>query len=257
MAHRRGSVRVASPQRTSPVSRAPGGCRGGGSSASVAARGALDLGRALERVACRSSDRGRVARVCRVAAGVAWFRAGTVPSSAAVPRPASSAHRNDRLVRGLRRPRPRAPRPRSSSTSSARCGVGASCACGAGSRVVDAIEAVGGATPDADLTRLNLAAPLVDGSRIVVPRLGAPAPALDPTAVSGAPAQARPSRLPVRPSTSMPRPPSNSTRFRASVPRPRPRSSATARRTARSGQWTISDASAGSATPSSTNCATS
>ena len=36
------------------------------------------------------------------------------------------------------------------------------------------IEAAGGATPDADLTRLNLAAPLVDGSRIAVPRVGAP-----------------------------------------------------------------------------------
>ncbi|MFI5046516.1 MAG: helix-hairpin-helix domain-containing protein [Acidimicrobiia bacterium] len=39
-------------------------------------------------------------------------------------------------------------------------------------RVIDALEAVGGATPDADVDRLNLAAPIVDGSRIYVPRRG-------------------------------------------------------------------------------------
>ncbi len=56
----------------------------------------------------------------------------------------------------------------------------------AGARVVDAIEAAGGATPDADLARLNLAAPLADGSRVAVPRVGAPAPAVDPAAVAAA-----------------------------------------------------------------------
>jgi competence protein ComEA len=55
----------------------------------------------------------------------------------------------------------------------------------AGARVVDAIAAAGGATADADLVRLNLAAPVTDGSRIAVPRIGAPAPPVDPTAVSG------------------------------------------------------------------------
>jgi len=39
-------------------------------------------------------------------------------------------------------------------------------------RVIDALEAVGGATADADLDRLNLAAPVVDGSRVYVPRHG-------------------------------------------------------------------------------------
>lgn len=39
----------------------------------------------------------------------------------------------------------------------------------AGSRVVDAIEAAGGATPSAVLAGVNLAATLVDGSQIVVP----------------------------------------------------------------------------------------
>ena len=57
----------------------------------------------------------------------------------------------------------------------------------AGARVVDAITAAGGSTPDADLTRLNLAAVLADGSRVAVPRAGAPAPAVDPSAVSGTP----------------------------------------------------------------------
>jgi competence protein ComEA len=59
-----------------------------------------------------------------------------------------------------------------------------------GSRVVDALAAAGGAAADADLVRLNLAAPVADGARIAVPRLGAPAPEVDPVAVTGAPAPA-------------------------------------------------------------------
>lgn len=39
----------------------------------------------------------------------------------------------------------------------------------AGSRVVDAIEAAGGATPSAVLAGVNLASEVVDGSQIVVP----------------------------------------------------------------------------------------
>jgi competence protein ComEA len=57
-----------------------------------------------------------------------------------------------------------------------------------GARVVDAIEAAGGALPTADLTRLNLAAALADGARVAVPVFGAPAPGVDPAAVSGSPA---------------------------------------------------------------------
>jgi competence protein ComEA len=44
----------------------------------------------------------------------------------------------------------------------------------AGSRIVDAIDAAGGSRTDADLDRLNLAAPLVDGQRIFVARVGDP-----------------------------------------------------------------------------------
>jgi competence protein ComEA len=45
-----------------------------------------------------------------------------------------------------------------------------------GSRVVDALAAAGDALPDADLARLNLAAPLIDGQQVFVPRPGEPAP---------------------------------------------------------------------------------
>lgn len=51
-----------------------------------------------------------------------------------------------------------------------------------GSRVIDAVEAAGGAAPDADLSRVNLAAVLADGQQVVVLRPGE-AP---PTAAAGA-----------------------------------------------------------------------
>ena len=41
-----------------------------------------------------------------------------------------------------------------------------------GDRVIDAVERAGGARNDADLTLLNLAAPLTDGQQILVPRKG-------------------------------------------------------------------------------------
>ena len=52
-----------------------------------------------------------------------------------------------------------------------------------GSRVDDAVRSAGGATGDAELGRINLAAPLVDGDQIYVPAVGEdvpPAPASDP-----------------------------------------------------------------------------
>jgi len=45
-----------------------------------------------------------------------------------------------------------------------------------GARVHDAVVAAGGGRPDADLDRLNLAALLVDGSRVYVPMIGEVAP---------------------------------------------------------------------------------
>ncbi len=44
-------------------------------------------------------------------------------------------------------------------------------------RVADAVAAAGGLAPDADLDRFNLAAPLQDGQRVYVPRVGRPVPA--------------------------------------------------------------------------------
>ena len=46
----------------------------------------------------------------------------------------------------------------------------------AGSRVVDAVRAAGGLRPDADPDRVNLAAELVDGQRIVIPAVGQDVP---------------------------------------------------------------------------------
>ncbi|MDX1689981.1 MAG: ComEA family DNA-binding protein [Acidimicrobiia bacterium] len=46
-----------------------------------------------------------------------------------------------------------------------------------GARIADAVAAAGGARSDADLGALNLAAPVVDGGRVVVPALLPDAPA--------------------------------------------------------------------------------
>jgi competence protein ComEA len=42
----------------------------------------------------------------------------------------------------------------------------------AGSRIADLVEAAGGASADADLNRVNLAAPVEDGQQVYVPRVG-------------------------------------------------------------------------------------
>ncbi len=55
-----------------------------------------------------------------------------------------------------------------------------------GSRVVDAVDAAGGAGPDADLGRINLAAALTDGQQVYVLRHGEPAPAPPAGAAGGA-----------------------------------------------------------------------
>lgn len=46
-----------------------------------------------------------------------------------------------------------------------------------GSRVADAVAKAGGATAKADLEAINLAAPLADGQKVLVPRKPAPGPA--------------------------------------------------------------------------------
>ena len=68
----------------------------------------------------------------------------------------------------------------------------------ASDRVVDAIAAVGGARPDGDPQQLDLAARLVDGSRIYVPRRGetlGAAPGGASTGGSSSPGPAAPVRL--------------------------------------------------------------
>ncbi|MEQ1785464.1 MAG: ComEA family DNA-binding protein [Acidimicrobiales bacterium] len=52
----------------------------------------------------------------------------------------------------------------------------------ADARVTDAIDAAGGLSPDADAARINLAAPVTDGSRVYVPAVGEEPP---PVAVGG------------------------------------------------------------------------
>jgi competence protein ComEA len=61
-------------------------------------------------------------------------------------------------------------------------------------RVRDALAAAGGPAEDADLERLNLAAPVTDGQRIAVPRVGEPGPVAiaDPATPDGATSPAGP-----------------------------------------------------------------
>jgi competence protein ComEA len=65
----------------------------------------------------------------------------------------------------------------------------------AGSRALDAVAASGGLLPDADVARINLAARLVDGQRVLVPRVGEPTapPVLDGSANGADGAGAAPS----------------------------------------------------------------
>jgi competence protein ComEA len=52
-------------------------------------------------------------------------------------------------------------------------------------RVIDAVEAVGGALPDADLDRLNLAARISDGERVFVAKVGQADPGVEGDAAAG------------------------------------------------------------------------
>jgi competence protein ComEA len=65
----------------------------------------------------------------------------------------------------------------------------------ANARVIDAVEAAGGGTPDADLNRLNLAAKVADGQRVHVQRVGEVAPAAPGASGSAGGGSADPSGL--------------------------------------------------------------
>jgi len=120
-----------------------------------------------------------------VAAGVAWFRAGIAPAAPAAGPPSSSTSTVDTSTTTAFA---------ATTTTSGEIVVdvvGAVRVPGvvslpATARVLDAIRAAGGATPGADLERLNLAAKLGDGARIAVPLVGQPPVTIDPNAVSGA-----------------------------------------------------------------------
>lgn len=151
----------------------------------------------------RADPRLGVAALILVAAvaGVVWYRTGLGSPSAAVPEgpppgvPASGAA-----------PDVAADPTVASSTTAATAGpavlvvhvAGAVLRPGvvelpAGSRVIDAVEAVGGGLPEADLDRLNLAAPLADGQRVLVAKVGDPPTPADPVppAAGAAPAAER------------------------------------------------------------------
>jgi competence protein ComEA len=108
-----------------------------------------------------------------VIAGVVWYRIG-VGGDEAPPRRVTAATAGQPAVGVV-----------SSSTTAARDALvvhvaGAVATPGvvelsAGSRVIDALEAAGGAADDADLDRLNLAAKVADGQRVLVQRVGDPA----------------------------------------------------------------------------------
>ncbi|MCZ7526971.1 MAG: SLBB domain-containing protein [Acidimicrobiia bacterium] len=183
----------------------------------------------------RADPRLGVAALILVAAvaGVVWYRTGLGSPSAAVPEgpppgvPASGAA-----------PDVAADPTVASSTTAATAGpavlvvhvAGAVLRPGvvelpAGSRVIDAVEAVGGGLPEADLDRLNLAAPLADGQRVLVAKVGDPP--RPPTPSRRPPVRRRPPRG--SRSTSTPRRRRSSSRSRGSG-RPWPGPSSTSAR---------------------------
>ena len=65
----------------------------------------------------------------------------------------------------------------------------------AGSRVVDALQAAGGVVADSNANAINLAAPLVDGERVYVPRIGE----IPPVVVASASGTGGPAAAPTGP----------------------------------------------------------
>jgi competence protein ComEA len=136
-----------------------------------------------------------VLAVVAVVAGVVWYQVAVGAADEAPPRPSSATTEPSTAPNGSS---PAAASPPAGSAA-ADGGVvvhvaGAVTHPGvveleAGARVIDAVEAAGGALATADLDRLNLAAKLTDGQRVLVQKLGDPvAPGAttgDPTATPG------------------------------------------------------------------------
>jgi competence protein ComEA len=123
------------------------------------------------------------------AAGVFWFRAGIAtptPASGAAAGPTSASTAIEPAVPSTTSQPADAPVVVHVAGAVAKPGV---VTLRRASRVVDAIDAAGGPLPDADLDRLNLAAPVEDGMRVAVPLRGQPAPPLDAASPSGSTAE--------------------------------------------------------------------
>ncbi|MEW6472925.1 MAG: ComEA family DNA-binding protein [Actinomycetota bacterium] len=132
---------------------------------------------------------GAVVFVVTVVAGLVWFwagaRSGGVPAASAAPGSPTGGGPPSSLT---------AQRAEVTSTTGAPLAVhvaGAVARPGlyhvpAGSRVADALARAGGKLPRADLDRLNLAARLVDGQKILVTRRGDPLPPVEMTSAGAA-----------------------------------------------------------------------
>jgi len=130
------------------------------------------------------ADRRVVAGVCAciaVAAAVAWWRAGSTHAALPAPAPAPATRPPTSEV-VTTSTRPLASLVVNVVGEVRKPGI---VRVAAGARVFDVIAAAGGATAAADLTRVNLAAPIADGARVAVPATGRPAPGIDPGAVTG------------------------------------------------------------------------
>jgi competence protein ComEA len=128
-----------------------------------------------------------------VGAGVVWYRIGVGGASAGEPATAPSTV----ATTGVAAPAGAA---RDTATPTTVAGVSAKLAVHvagavthpgvvelrAGARVIDAVEAVGGALPDGDVDRLNLAAKVADGQRIFVAKVGQADPGVPGDATAGA-----------------------------------------------------------------------
>jgi competence protein ComEA len=127
--------------------------------------------------------------VIAVVAGVVWYRIGVGGASAGEPASTPRAATTTVAVAAAGGP----------STSTTGSGASAKIAVHvagavthpgvvelrAGARVIDAVEAVGGALSDGDVDRLNLAAKLVDGQRIYVAKVGQADPGAAGNATGG------------------------------------------------------------------------
>ena len=203
--------------------------------------------------ACRRS---RVSRSTRLR------RRGPAPRGARARRPspaatgAASAPGRGRPARAVDQRARRAAG--SSCTSSARCGDPVCTGCATGSRVADAVARAGGATRSADLGGINLAAPLVDGTQVLVPRRR---PVATPRVAGGLRGRPRHVRSDAGAGRKLEPLDGDGERSSTRSPgwglSPRRRSSTTGPSTAHSGRSTTSTRCPGSGRRGSSSCATS